>query len=53
MEINPPRDDVPSDRPMVQYRCDEYAAVDLPDLPTMPENIRNFDGITLTFDFFF
>jgi hypothetical protein len=52
MEIIPPRPNVPSDRdrPMVQGCHDEYA-VDLPDSP-MPKNIKNFDSITLTFDFF-
>jgi hypothetical protein len=53
MEIIPPRYDVPSDRPMVRGCHDECTgtAVDLPDLP-MPENVKNFDGIILTFDFF-
>jgi hypothetical protein len=51
MKIIPPRDGVPSDRPMV--RSWDYAgtAVDLPDSP-MPENIKNFDSIILTFVFF-
>jgi hypothetical protein len=53
MEIIPPRDAVPSDRPMMRGCHDECTgtAVDLPDLP-MPENVKNFDGIILTFDFF-
>jgi hypothetical protein len=51
MEIIPPRYDVPSDRPMVRLQgCNGSTAVDLPNLP-MPENVKNFDGITLTFDF--
>jgi hypothetical protein len=51
MEIIPPRDDVPSDSPMVRLEgWYGSAAVDLPDLP-MPEKVKNFDDITLRFDF--
>jgi hypothetical protein len=54
MEIIPPRPNVPSDRPMVElagrYRYDEYA-MDLPDC-SMPKNIKNFDVLTLKFDFY-
>jgi hypothetical protein len=50
MEIIPPRDDVFSDRPMMRGYYGS-TAVDLPDLP-MPANVKNFEGITLTFVFF-
>jgi hypothetical protein len=47
MEINPPRYNVPNDRPMVQTANNKYA-VDLADWP-LPANVKNFNGITLEF----
>jgi hypothetical protein len=48
MEIILPRYHVPSDRSMVRGSQDEY--VDLPDSP-MPENVKNFEEISLKFKF--
>jgi hypothetical protein len=47
MLIIPPRRNVTSDRPMMQYSY-ECAAVDLPDCP-MPKNVKNFIEIYLKF----
>jgi hypothetical protein len=51
MEIISPRYYAPNDRTLVLGRHDEYEAVELPNSP-MPENVRNFEEITLTFVFF-
>jgi hypothetical protein len=49
MEIIPPRPYAPNDRPLAKLH--DGFLVDLPDWP-MPENVKNFEQISLTFVFF-